>query len=631
MMAKNIHSISNKEYIMTNQKAGRWQFKATILTLSISLIAACCFGIFGGKVAAAACSAPATTYGTDTMTVSAPSTGTYYAWVRMENPSTSANSIMMQIDGDSCFTVGGSSSAAANTWNWIDYDSGSTSDVMSTSLTQGTHSIELIGTEAGVSVDRIEFLSAPPSSCTPTSTGENCAPSNPAPPTVSFTAPSQGSTVSGSSGTITALAASASGVSQIGIRDVVIKLDSTILATLTSSPYTTPWDTTTASNGTHTLTAIATDTQGNQTTATETVTVSNNKACAAAPTAPTAITATAKTDTSITLGWTAPTPPANCTITKYNVYQVGGNTDVLLGTSTTDSYAIQGMSPNTNYTFVVSAADSVGTSANSAPYTVTTSPESSDPTAPTNVTVAAASPTSVNLSWTAATDEVGVSYYRIYRNGTLLPTVATGTSFTDATASPGTNYTYQVSAVNSATLEGPKASTTPTTITTPAAVVAKPTTPTNLAASLITSNSAVLAWTGSSESGGSVAGYFIYRYVTTAGASTASEVGGVVNPTYTDPVLTASTSYSYYVVAVDPSGNRSADSSTITVTTLAGTSTTCSPDLNGDGTVDIYDASIMFSHWDVTPATCAEGDLNVDKIVNIYDASILFSHWGDKE
>jgi hypothetical protein len=39
----------------------------------------------------------------------------------------------------------------------------------------------------------------------------------------------------------------------------------------------------------------------------------------------------------------------------------------------------------------------------------------------------------------------------------------------------------------------------------------------------------------------------------------------------------------------------------------------------------------MFSHWDVTPASCAEGDLNVDKIVNIYDASILFSHWGDKE
>ena len=66
---------------------------------------------------------------------------------------------------------------------------------------------------------------------------------------------------------MTATAASASGVSQIGIAHVVLEVDGTILQTLTASPFTATWDTTTATNGSHTLKAVATDTQGNQTTA----------------------------------------------------------------------------------------------------------------------------------------------------------------------------------------------------------------------------------------------------------------------------------------------------------------------------------------------------------------------------
>jgi hypothetical protein len=51
------------------------------------------------------------------------------------------------------------------------------------------------------------------------------------------------------------------------------------------------------------------------------------------------------------------------------------------------------------------------------------------------------------LAWTAATDNIGVSAYDIYRDGTYLATVGPGvTSNTDATASPPGGHTYQVAA-----------------------------------------------------------------------------------------------------------------------------------------------------------------------------------------
>src|SRR5439155_5591024 len=52
------------------------------------------------------------------------------------------------------------------------------------------------------------------------------------------------------------------------------------------------------------------------------------------------------------------------------------------------------------------------------------------PTAPGNLAATATSSSSVSLSWTASTDNVGVAGYRVSRNGTLVATV-TGTSRTD--------------------------------------------------------------------------------------------------------------------------------------------------------------------------------------------------------
>ena len=92
------------------------------------------------------------------------------------------------------------------------------------------------------------------------------------PPTVSLTAPTNGATVSGSSVTV-----SASASDNIGVVGVRFLLDGAGLGSEDmTAPYFIIWNTTTATNGTHSLAAVARDAAGNHTTsATVTVTVNN--------------------------------------------------------------------------------------------------------------------------------------------------------------------------------------------------------------------------------------------------------------------------------------------------------------------------------------------------------------------
>jgi hypothetical protein len=92
------------------------------------------------------------------------------------------------------------------------------------------------------------------------------------PPTVSITAPTNNATVSNQI-TVTATASG----NNAAIASVQFQLDGINLgAAVTAAPYSISWDTTTASNGSHTLTAIATDTSYNSATSSPvTVTVSN--------------------------------------------------------------------------------------------------------------------------------------------------------------------------------------------------------------------------------------------------------------------------------------------------------------------------------------------------------------------
>ena len=114
------------------------------------------------------------------------------------------------------------------------------------------------------------------------SSGTGTPPHPPAPdttpPTVSVSAPTSGATLSGTNVTISANASDpvVSGQTTSGIAGVQFQLDGVNLQMEdTTSPYGITWDTTTTTNGSHTLSAIARDGAGNRTTASESVTVSN--------------------------------------------------------------------------------------------------------------------------------------------------------------------------------------------------------------------------------------------------------------------------------------------------------------------------------------------------------------------
>ncbi|MFD0575744.1 DUF4832 domain-containing protein [Dactylosporangium darangshiense] len=96
--------------------------------------------------------------------------------------------------------------------------------------------------------------------------------------------------------------------------------------------------------------------------------------------------------------------------------------------------------------------------------TVTIGACTGDCTPPTAPTLAApvVSGTSVSLSWSGATDNVGVTGYRIYRDGTAV-TTTTGTSYTD-TGVPAGSHTYTVTARDAVGYESPASNAVTATV-----------------------------------------------------------------------------------------------------------------------------------------------------------------------
>ncbi|URN96852.1 MAG: discoidin domain-containing protein [Candidatus Pristimantibacillus lignocellulolyticus] len=67
------------------------------------------------------------------------------------------------------------------------------------------------------------------------------------------------------------------------------------------------------------------------------------------------------------------------------------------------------------------------------------------PTIPVNVMATATSNSQINLSWTASTDNIGVSGYDIYRNGVIVGS-STATTYNDIGLTPATTYNYFIKA-----------------------------------------------------------------------------------------------------------------------------------------------------------------------------------------
>jgi chitodextrinase len=112
---------------------------------------------------------------------------------------------------------------------------------------------------------------------------------------------------------------------------------------------------------------------------------------------------------------------------------------------------LTGLSPSTTYHFRVISKDQSGNSHVSNDFIFTT-PQITDslaPTAPTVLTAIVMSSSQINLSWGASTDNVGVTGYRIYRNGTAI-TTSTQTFYSDTGLAQSTKYSYTVTAFDAA-------------------------------------------------------------------------------------------------------------------------------------------------------------------------------------
>ena len=302
----------------------RKSFKVIFSALALGLL-------FGGVLLlktpsiarAAACSPPATTFGTDTLSINVQTAGTYNIWTRLEAPATTSNQIMLQVDSSNCFNVGGLSSMPLNTWTWVDYQNGSTSSLDQVTLTAGAHTLKFIGTETGVSVDRVILLSPTDPCAPPTGTGDTCTPA-PTPPTITISAPTANQTVSGSTVAVSSVLGNVDSSAT-----VTYKVDGNTVQTTTGTTSTTSWNSTTVADGSHTLSATVAD-NGLLTTAQETINVLNN-VCTLAPTPPSGLTDTDTTPLpagKVDLSWSAGAPAANCQLAGYNIYRTdsSGNT-----------------------------------------------------------------------------------------------------------------------------------------------------------------------------------------------------------------------------------------------------------------------------------------------------------------
>ena len=202
----------------------------------------------------------------------------------------------------------------------------------------------------------------------------------------------------------------------------------------------------------------------------------------------------------------------------------------------------------------------------------TPGPDTQPPTAPTGLTATAVSPSQINLAWTASTDNVAVTGYRVERcqgagcSNFVQVATPTATSFSDSGRAAATSYSYRVRAADAAgNLSG---YSSVQSATTPAAPDTQPpTAPSGLTATAVSASQINLAWTASTDNV-AVTGYRLER-CQGAGCSNFVQVATPTTTSFNDSGRAAATSYSYRVRAADAAGNLSGYSSVQSATTPA--------------------------------------------------------------
>jgi chitodextrinase len=233
---------------------------------------------------------------------------------------------------------------------------------------------------------------------------------------------------------------------------------------------------------------------------------------------------------------------------------------------------------NGTHSVVVKAYDAAGNVGAVTSSVTVANGDTQAPSVPLSVVATANATNKVTVTWAASTDNVGIHHYLLTRNGAVLTTVTSGTSYTDTTVLPSTLYSYQVTAYDAAgNKSNPSAAATATTPTPTVQDTQAPSVPTGVLATPVSTSQINLTWTASTDDVG-VASYDVYR---AAPSSLPAKVTTVTGRQYGDSGLTSNTAYTYYVIAKDAAGNQSAQSVQVTATTQAPSQTVSTGTLRG--------------------------------------------------
>jgi len=229
-------------------------------------------------------------------------------------------------------------------------------------------------------------------------------------------------------------------------------------------------------------------------------------------------------------------------------------------------------------------ATNVLTASPSGTYTIA---DTQPPNAPTGLTAGTKTVNSIALIWVAPSDNVGVTGYKVYRNGSTTPVTTIGTNtpnYTDTGLTPNTSYSYTVQALDAA--GNPSALSTALAASTLPDTTAPPV-PTGLTAGTKTVTSINISWAASIDNV-LTTGYKVLRNGTVVNANVSST-------NYTDTGLTPNTSYSYTIEAFDAVPNVSLPSTALAVTTLADTTAPSVPTGLAAGTKTVNSITLTWA------------------------------------
>ena len=237
------------------------------------------------------------------------------------------------------------------------------------------------------------------------------------------------------------------------------------------------------------------------------------------------------------------------------------------------TFSNSGLAASTTYRYRVRATDAAGNlGAYSAIAQATDELRRDDttpPSAPGTPSATASGSAQINLSWGAATDNVGVTGYRIERcTGSSCSTFAqiatsTGTTFSNSGLAASTTYRYRVRATDAAGNLGAYSAIAQAT-TSSGADTTPPSAPGSFSAVATGTTSVRLTWTAATDNV-KVAAYKVER-CTGASCATFAQIGAPTGTSYTDWVHPGWT-YRYRVRAMDSAGNLGPYTAIASVTT----------------------------------------------------------------